>query len=103
MGSATMEGEGIAQVRLMELGDADAPQRRSPSCLDAVPDTSTRVSDSQPERPRNPATMDDTEHPSDERDLLDEDESSDDNGPYPLRSKQWFKSKWYVNHHTSDC
>ena len=101
MGSATMEGEGIA--RLMELSDADAPQRQSPSCLDAVPDTSTRVSDSQPERPGNAATMDDTEHPSDERDLFDEDESSDDDGHYPLRSKQWFKSKWYVIHHASGC
>ena len=95
-----MEGESIAPMRLGELRDnADAPQRRSPTCLDEVPDTDG-VSDSQPKRPCSPTTMDDSGHLPDERELLEEEEeeeSSDDDSPHLLQGRRWLGSKWCVD------
>lgn len=94
MRSATMEDEGTAQMRLEELSGADAPLRQSPTCLAAVPDTGAHFSDSQPNGPCNAATMDDTEHPPDERELLEEDDSYDEDNHDLLRDGRWLKSKW---------
>lgn len=94
-----MEGESIAPMQVGELSDnADAPQRRSPTCLDEVPDTDG-VSDSQLNRPCSPTTMDDSGHPPDERELLEEEEeeSSDDDSPHLLQGRRWLGSKWCVD------
>ena len=93
MHSAEMEEEGNAEIRLKELSDSGDSKNRQKSCLDAVPDTDMYVSDT-----GNSATMEDAEHPSDERELLEEDESSDDEHD-PRGGTYWFRSKWYVTRH----
>lgn len=90
MHSATMEEEGDVQIRLRELSDTGDSMNGQDSCLGAVPDTDTYVSDT-----GNDATMEDVEHPSDERELLEEDESSDDESD-TRGGMHWIKSKWYV-------